>query len=272
MMYTQCDTSGAPRSGRLPRKPPSRRRLGTLLRFPLGVVLVSWQYLWRVTALHRTEAEGDLGDLPPPLPPEHVDDLTKPLHEGAGPVFHRRFRVRVEGAAMSPQELVGAVAADLNGPAPSSVAVFHKTRGEKGAPASPGDEYRVQMPGPWDGPVRVLHRDSSSIRLGTLHGHLEAGQIAFSAQALDEALEFSVETWSRAGDRVADLLYSRLRVAKEIQFNMWVHFCLGAASLSGGRPRGGVTIGTRRLSQSFVEAQLRSAGGSSGARTVGRPE
>lgn len=229
-----------------PAKPSPRRRVGTLLRFPAGVLLVSWQYMWRVTALHRTEAEGDRSDLPPALPPDLVDGLTQSLDDGVGPMFHRLFSVRVEGTGASAEEVMEAVAADLNRPAPSAAAVFHKTRGAEG-PACVGDEYRVQMPGPWDGPIRVLRRDASSLQLGTLRGHLEAGQIRFSARLVDGVLRFQVETWSRAGDRWADLLYSRLRVAKEIQFNMWVHFCLGAARIAGGRPRGGVTIETRGI-------------------------
>ncbi len=229
-----------------PAKPPPRRRIGALLRFPVGVLLVSWEYMWRVTAFHRSETDGDHGDLPPLLPHELVDDLTQALRDGAGPMFHRRFSVRIEGAVMGPEELMEAVAADLNRPAPSTVAVFHKTRGADG-PARVGDEYRVQMPGPWDGPVRVLHRDSVSLQLGTLRGHLEAGQIRFSARRDGGAIHFQVEAWSRAGNRWADILYSRLRVTKEIQFNMWVHFVLGVAALAGGRAQGGINISTRRI-------------------------
>ncbi|MFE0765086.1 DUF1990 family protein [Streptomyces smyrnaeus] len=238
---------------RLPGKPSPRRRIGTLLRFPVGVLLVSWEYMWRVTALHRSEVEGDADDLPPPLPSAFVDELTKRLVDGVGPMFHRRFSVRIHGARLGPEALIGAMAADLNRPAPSTVAVFHKTRGEEG-PARPGDEYRVQMPGPWDGPVRVLHRDPVTIRLGTLRGHLEAGQIQFAAREAGDELRFEVEAWSRAGDWWADLLYSRLRVAKEIQFNMWVHVALGAAAIAGGRLRGGVTIETRSIPPAFCEA------------------
>ncbi len=40
-------------------------------------------------------------------------------------------------------------------------------------------------------------------------------------------------------------MYNKLRLAKEIQLNMWTHFCIRAAALAGGRPRGGVTIRTR---------------------------
>ncbi|WP_045867135.1 DUF1990 family protein [Streptomyces sp. WMMB 714] len=230
-----------------PQGPSPGRRAGAVLRFPLGVLLVSWQYLWRVTALHRSETPGDADDLPPRLAEHLTDEWSKPLSDGVGPMFRRRFAVRIEGAAMTPEELMEAVAANLNRVAPSTVAVFHKTRGKAGPPCE-GDEYRVQMPGPWDGPVRVLHCDATSFRLGTLRGHLEAGQIQFSARtAEDGLLEFRTEAWSRAGDRLADLLYSRLRVAKEMQFNMWVHFCLRAAAVAGGRVVGGVRIDTRSI-------------------------
>jgi hypothetical protein len=43
------------------------------------------------------------------------------------------------------------------------------------------------------------------------------------------------------------LLYNRLRLAKEIQLNMWSHFCIRTAALAGGRPQGGITIRTRWL-------------------------
>ncbi|WP_181768060.1 DUF1990 family protein [Streptomyces albidus (ex Kaewkla and Franco 2022)] len=228
-----------------PQGPTLKRRAGVLLRLPAGILLVSWQYFWRVTALHRSETRGDASDLPPQLPAELVDERSKLLHDGVGPMFHRRFRVRIHGSAMSPGELIHAVLANPNRAAPS-VAVFHKTLGEDGMPCV-GDEYRVQMPGPWDGPVRVVHRDATSLRLHTLQGHLEAGQIQFAARAADGSLEFETEAWSRAGDRWADLLYSRLRVAKEIQFNMWVHFCLRAAAIAGGRVAGGVLIETRGI-------------------------
>ena len=52
---------------------------------------------------------------------------------------------------------------------------------------------------------------------------------------------------SRAGDRLADVLYSRLRLAKEMQLNMWAHFCLRAATIAAGRTQGGVTISTRSI-------------------------
>lgn len=229
-----------------------RRRLGVLLRFPVGIALVTWRYVWRVTALHRSETPGDRSDLPPPLPPELVDQDSKLLADGVGPMFHRQFSVRIEGSAMTPESLMTAVATDIDRAAPAA-AVFHKTGGAPGA-ARVGDEYRVQMPGPWDGPVRVVRRDATSLRFATLQGHLEAGQIEFRTADGGDALVFGIEAWSRGGDWLADLLYSRLRIAKEIQFNMWVHFCLQTVGFSGGRLRGGVTVVTRAIPQDLCAA------------------
>jgi hypothetical protein len=93
--------------------------------------------------------------------------------------------------------------------------------------------------------VRVTRRDATSFQLATLDGHLEAGQIEFRAAADGDALRFEIESWARAGDRLADILYNRLRLAKGIQLNMWSHFCVRAAALAGGRPQGGITIRTR---------------------------
>jgi hypothetical protein len=124
------------------------------------------------------------------------------------------------------------------------MAVFRKTRGPDG-PLRYGDEFVVRMPGPWDGPVRVVHRDATSFRLATLQGHLEAGQIEFRAEPDGDTLRFEIESWARAGDRLADVMYNKLRLAKEIQLNMWTHFCIRTAGLAGGRPRGGITIRTR---------------------------
>jgi Domain of unknown function (DUF1990) len=80
-----------------------------------------------------------------------------------------------------------------------------------------------------------------------LEGHLEAGEIEFRVTQDRDALRFEIESWARAGDLLADLLYNRLLLAKEIQLNVWSHFCVRAAALAGGRLSGGVTIRTRKV-------------------------
>src|SRR5579859_6505531 len=63
-----------------------------------------------------------------------------------------------------------------------------------------------------------------------------------NAEALESAL---LEAAAHRPGTLAALLYNRLRLAKEIQLDMWSHFCVRTAALAGGRPQGGITIRTR---------------------------
>src|ERR1700761_8514855 len=89
------------------------------------------------------------------------------------------------------------------------------------------------MPGPWDGPVRVIAQTPRSFRLATLDGHLEAGQIEFRADD-DDRLRFPIGSWARSADRFSNLLYHRVGMAKEVQLHMWISFLEGAAKLAQG--------------------------------------
>jgi uncharacterized protein DUF1990 len=220
-----------------------RDRLGIVLRWQLGIALVSWRYMWRTTPLHRSEEAGGPADLPVPAAGAGQDRL-QPLDAGSGPMLHRSYSVRITGSDLKPAELIDLVAGNLNRASPE-MAVFRRTRGVRGDRLRRGDELVVRMPGPWDGPVRVVRREPDSFRLATLEGHLEAGEIEFRAAGDGDALSFEIESWARAGGKLSALLYNKLRLAKEIQLNMWSHVCLRAAALAGGRPRGGVTIRTR---------------------------
>ncbi|MCS7477781.1 DUF1990 family protein [Umezawaea endophytica] len=219
-------------------------RLATVLWWPVGLAVVAWRYLWRTTPLHRSDEAGGPEDLP-----DFDDDVpggrAQRIADGTGPLLHRTYAIRIVDSPLSAPELVDVVARGLNRASPE-MAVFHKTRGSNGS-VRLGDELVVRMPGPWDGPVRVTGRDGTSFRLSTLAGHLEAGHIEFRASAADDVLHFEIESWCRAGDRLSHLLYNRVGFAKEVQLNMWTHFCVRTAALAGGRYRGGVTIRTRRV-------------------------
>ena len=132
--------------------------------------------------------------------------------------------------------------------APSEFATFKKAAGDEGA-MRPGDEYVVRMPGPWDGPVRVVEVSPTSFSLATLVGHLEAGQIAFRAKGGRDRLDFEIESWARSGDRLSDLLYDRLRMSKEVQLHMWTSFLELVIRLSGGTRDQALRIHTRRLEE-----------------------
>jgi len=110
------------------------------------------------------------------------------------------------------------------------------------------------MAAPWDGPVRVIHRTPRSFRFATLDGHLEAGQIEFRAEPAPEGLRFEIESWARSGDRLSNLLYNHLRMAKEVQLHMWTSFLERVAKASGGRLTGGIDIHTRRAKDGADEA------------------
>jgi hypothetical protein len=230
----------------LRRHPPSHR-LSIAARWPLGVTLTSWRYMWRTTPMRRREVEGSLTeDGPPPYPPEVSTDEVQRVEDGVGALFHRTYRVRIADASASAEELLRHIAEDPDRAAPSEFAKFTKVHGEEGE-LRVDDEYVVRMPGPWDGPVRVAAVTDLSFRLLTLAGHLEAGQIEFRAEPGDGAITFTVESWARSGDRLSNLLYGRLRMAKEVQLHMWTSFLERTIELAQGRREGLVEILTHRV-------------------------
>lgn len=224
--------------------PPPRRVPAVAARWLAGTVLVTWRYVWATTPLHRVECAGGVADRPPGVAPEVLDDHVQ--LDGYGPLFHRRFQVRVAGAKLHADELVGLVVHDFKRFVPAEVVDVHLGTSCGGDP-DVGDELLVEMPGPWNGPVRIAHRDRTTVRLVTLRGHLEAGQVQFRAADDGGLLLFEVELWARAANRLVHLLYAHLRFAKEVQLNMWVRFCLAAVRASGGHLVNGVHIATRSL-------------------------
>jgi uncharacterized protein (UPF0548 family) len=191
----------------------------------------------------RTETAGDAdADAAPPLPAGFDTSDVQTAADGYGPLYHRRYGVRIEGAELSAAELMEALRADLDAFAPSEFASFQRVEGDE--PLATGDEYVVRMPGPWDGPVRVVEAGEDAFRLATLDGHLEAGQIVFRASG---DLEFTIESWARSADRLSDLLYTRMRMAKEVQLHMWVSFLERVVKRAGGRRKGCISIETQRI-------------------------
>jgi uncharacterized protein (UPF0548 family) len=233
---------------------PLSRRLATAARWPVGVGLTSWRYMWRTTPFHRGERVGSPAeDLAPPLPENVSREAIQGPEDGVGPLFHRRYGVRVRDPHMRARELMSRLQADPDAAAPGEFATFIKLQGAEGR-MRVGDEFVVRMAGPWDGPVRVIDISDTSFRLATLARHLEAGQIEFSAADTDAGLEFRIESWARSADRLADILYQHLRMAKEIQLHMWASFLERVAEIAGGCVTGGITIDTRRVEAPFHPA------------------
>src|SRR5215208_8055918 len=147
----------------MPRREPLPRRLRTTARWPVGVTLTSWRYMWRTTPFHRSEIEGSLpADAPPELPGGVSRDEVQLA--GVGALFHRVYRGLIRRPRLEADALIAAIAENPDRVAPSEFASFKKVLGEPGSMAV-GDEYVVRMPGPWDGPVRVVERTPASFRL-----------------------------------------------------------------------------------------------------------
>jgi hypothetical protein len=224
------------------------RRIATAARWPLGIMITGWDYLWRTTPMHRSDEPGSVADdMPPPLPPQTDRTNLQGTEDGVGPLMHRTYVTRLREAELDAGELMGKFAARPNCAAPTALASFVKHDGEEGE-ARVGDEFTVRMPGPWDGPVRVVDLGPTHLSLATLDGHLEAGRISFDARDLAPGrLEVRIEAWARGGDRVSNLLFDRLRVNKEVQLHMWTSVLERLVRLSGGRRDGPFDITTRRV-------------------------
>ncbi len=225
-----------------------RRRAATAARWPLGVLKTGWDYLWRTTPMHRTEAPGSVPeDVPPPLPPGTDRRDHQGVEDGFGPLMHRSFVTRIRDAELTAPELIGAFAAVPNRAAPKALGSFVKLRGEEGE-LRVGDEFTVRIPGPWDGPVRAVDVGPTHFSLVTLDGHLEAGRIRFRARDLGpRRLEVRIEAWARGGDRLSNLLFDHLPVNKEVQLHMWTSVLERLTRLSRGRRDGPIDITTRRV-------------------------
>jgi hypothetical protein len=220
------------------------RLLLTAVRWPVGLLLTAWAYLWRVTPMHRREVHGAMAEHGgPALPADRPLDGIQQEHEGRGAFLRRRYRVDVVDGRFDAAQLMACVRDDIDRVVPGGLARFKKVRGDDG-PLALGDEYVVRMPGPWDGPVRVVEVTPTSFRLATLDGHLEAGQIEWRATDLADALRFEVESWSRPGDRLSELAHHRVRMAKEVQLHMWTSVLERVVRRCKGRMRAGIDIHT----------------------------
>ena len=231
----------------MPKRPAPTRRWLTAASWPVGIALTSWDYMWRTTPMHRQEVFCATSPTLPELAAELSAEEVQGPGDGTGPLFHRRYRTRMRDCRFDADQLMEAIRRNPNAAAPTTFARFQRVDGGRHG-LSAGDEFVVRMPGPWDGPVRVVQAGSRSFRLATLAGHLEAGQIEFRVAPDGEGrLMFEIESWARSSSRLVDLLYHRLRMAKEVQAHMWISFLERVVRLSGGRMTGGIELHTERV-------------------------
>lgn len=235
----------------MPKRPALTRRWLTAATWPVGIALTSWDYMWRTTPMRRHEMFRSTSPSLPELPDGISAEEVQGPGDGTGPLFHRRYRTRIRDCRLGADELMEAIRRNPNATSPTAFARFQRVYGGREG-LSVGDEFVVRMPGPWDGPVRVVQAGSRSFRLATLVGHLEAGQIEFRvAPDGDGWLMFEIESWARSSSRLVNLLYHRLRMAKEVQAHMWISFLERVVRLSGGRMTGGIELHTERIADGW---------------------
>lgn len=211
------------------------RRTG---RWAIGTGLALVRYPAQRVPRHRRDRLGDHGtgcpDFDRPLPGDRAS--VQRARDGVGPLYHRRYWIELTDTDLTPEQLITMVAADLNAVTPTEMSRFDAVAG---APLPEGlevgNELVVRLPGPWEGPIRIVERTPSSFRFVTLDGHMEAGEIVFRAAVVARgALRFEIESWARSASLQFLVLYDLVPIAREVQLQMWSRFCTAVARRSGG--------------------------------------
>ncbi|MDR7304013.1 DUF1990 family protein [Haloactinomyces albus] len=208
----------------------SRVQWNWLFRWPPGIALTTLRYFLRPLPTHRVDEHEIV--VVPELPEGCGSGIQTP-ERGSGRLFHRRYSVRIGSSLLEPEQLMCRLMADPNAAVPSEAALFETDVDHDSLRF--GEELVVRMPGPWDGPVRVVHTSPTSFRLATLYGHLEAGQIEFRAARHHEELLFAIESWARSSDGTVDLFYDGINLFKELQTYLWARYCERVCELCGGQ-------------------------------------
>ncbi len=182
----------------------------------------------------------------------------QPAARGSGPRLERRYYLDVVRPRLTPAQLMAAVQADLPHFSPSLLADFECDTAAEGRPLRVGDEFHIQILGPWNGSVRVTEAGPTAFELTTLAGHPEAGYIRFAAHALDgrpDALRFEIRSLARSRDGLVAFTYDTLGGGRLMQAATWVEFCRRVGQASGGHALGPVTIETIRHAEDGATQQ-----------------
>jgi hypothetical protein len=218
------------------RPPQAATTVRLVGRFGFDLAVSVARYVGQRIPVYRRDRSEFLGE-PPDFDrdvPGNPATLQRPK-DGIGPLYHRAYWIYVTDQTLNAEELISAILKDPNHVVPTEMARFETVTGEPATDLKVGDELVVRLPGPWNGPVRVIEQTPTSFRFATLRGHMEAGEIEFRTSTDQRGfLEFRIESWARSGDPLFHLLYGRLVIGREIQQHMWAQFCSRVANASGG--------------------------------------
>src|SRR5688500_4019953 len=107
------------------RKQTLPRSVATAARWPMGIGLTSWRHMWRTTPLYRLGVEGSCPDDVSAALPDGADhSAVQSVEDGVGPLFRRRYSVRVRDARLDAREVIARLREDPDRAAPTEFATF----------------------------------------------------------------------------------------------------------------------------------------------------
>lgn len=164
---------------------------------------------------------------------------------GSGPLLQRDYWAVVTDCRVAPSEIGDVLAAHFAEFAPVETVTFKRADGGD-EPIDVGDdlEVHIRMAGTFG--VRVLHRDSNSITLGTLEGHPEAGRITFGAYPNRQG-ETVIHIRSRARASSARRLAQYVTAGEPMQTNTWADFLNRLACTIGESVKGEIHADTKEV-------------------------
>jgi hypothetical protein len=177
-----------------------------------------------------------------------LDRLVEGLHlasEGKGPLLQRDYWAVIRGSRLSPREIAARVAEDFCTIAPEELVRFEREEGAEG-PLEVGEELSVTIRIAGGCRVRVLHRDSNSVTLGTLQGHPEAGRITFGAYR-NEGGDVIFQIRSRARSSSAVRYAGFITAGEPMQTNTWTDFIDRLAHMVGDGVVGAIHAETKEI-------------------------
>jgi uncharacterized protein (UPF0548 family) len=185
---------------------------------------------------------------PPAIPEPLLDDEMQLAGDGFGALLGRQYTVRFV-SAVEPVALMDLAKRNLDWLSPDELAGFEKTNGTSWT-LKLGDEFDIQILGPWNGRVRVIEVSPTAFSFVTLRGHPEAGRIRFAvSRQHNSQLRFSITSWARSRDAVVDLGYSKLGVGKGVQTTAWRTFLERVVQLGQGRMIGEIDVSEQVLEE-----------------------
>ncbi|MDF1555802.1 MAG: STAS domain-containing protein [Deferrisomatales bacterium] len=171
-----------------------------------------------------------------PLPENVAGRAAATPMDGFGELWHKVYQLRLGGIETTPQEAARYLHTHLSELWPAGNRLRLVGADRELVPGAIG-HILLRLPGgaPLSTGVRVLHRCPTSLTLGTLAGHMEAGWITFAAHDAAGTTVVRVESTARTGDPLYELGFKLFGHGQQEGF--WKHTLTALAQHLGVAPR-----------------------------------